>query len=168
MIQWQYFPRSDAATPLARDVVAAFEAVSAEIDSAKFAHVSNTVLKRLSGGLQACGFRVEAGKTDDLKINVPVLFGKNGRVDKSFDADALHDVEGFVLEVEAGRGVTNNQFLKDFFQACMMLEINYLGIAVRNTYKGSKDFERVIAFFDTLYASRRLSLPIRGILIIGY
>lgn len=44
----------------------------------------------------------------------------NGKLDKSFEADALHKELGFVLEVEAGRGVTNNQFLKDLFQACMM------------------------------------------------
>jgi hypothetical protein len=36
-----------------------------------------------------------------------------------------------VLEVEAGRGVVNHQFLKDLFQACMMYEVNYLAIAIR-------------------------------------
>jgi hypothetical protein len=41
-----------------------------------------------------------------------------------FDADAYHEQEGFVLEVEAGR--------------------------------------------DTLYASERLRLPLKGVLLIGY
>jgi len=64
--------------------------------------------------------------------------------------------------------VTNYQFLKDLFQACMMHEVNYLAIAVRNIYRGSNDFEKVHTFFDTLYASNRLKLPLNGILIIGY
>jgi len=55
-----------------------------------------------------------------------------------------------VVEVEAGRGVINNQFLKDFFQACMMDEVEYLGIAVRNIYEAAglknSDFESVLRF----------------------
>jgi hypothetical protein len=89
-------------------------------------------------------------------------------VEKSFDADAYHEEGGFVVEVEAGRGVTNNQFLKDLFQACMMQKVRYLGIAVRQTYNGNKDYEVVRRFFDTLYASQRLKLPLDGVLIVGY
>lgn len=77
-----------------------------------------------------------------------------------------------MLEVEAGRGVANNQFLKDLFQACMMHDVHHLAIAVRITYSGggrtSRDFDYVTTFFDTLYASQRLTLPLRGITIIGY
>ncbi len=50
----------------------------------------------------------------------------------------------------------------------MMHEVNYLAIAVRNIYRGSNDFEKVRTFFDTLYASNRLKLPLDGVLIIGY
>jgi len=32
----------------------------------------------------------------------------------------------------------------------------------------SNDFENVVAFFETLYASSRLKLPLRGLLIVGY
>jgi hypothetical protein len=92
----------------------------------------------------------------------------NGKLEKSFEADAHHDAAGFVVEVEAGRGVTNNQFLKDLFQACMMHDVYYLAIAVRNKYRGNEDFEMVLRFFNTLYASHRLQLPLRGILVIGY
>lgn len=71
----------------------------------------------------------------------------------------------------------NNQFLKDLFQACMMQDVDYLVIAVRNEYKiktknnmerTNYDFEEVCKFFDALYASDRLQLPLKGILIIGY
>ena len=129
---------------------------------------SNSVLAELRPGLEKLGFKVEAGKRAAQKIHVPVLFGRNGKLEKSFEADAYHVAEGFVIEAEAGRGVTNYQFLKDLFQACMMHDVKYRAIAVRNIYRASKDFEKVSRFFETLYASRRLTLPLKGILIIGY
>lgn len=50
----------------------------------------------------------------------------------------------------------------------MMHDIDYCGIAVRNRYIESWDFENVVSFFETLYASNRLRLPLKGVLIIGY
>ena len=64
--------------------------------------------------------------------------------------------------------MTNNQFLKDLFQACMMHDVKYLGIAIRNDYRGNSDFDKVVRFFDTMYASNRLQLPLSGLLVIGY
>ena len=138
------------------------------IDSSEQNDPSDVILAALEPGLSKAGFEVETGKKRADKISVPVLFGLNGKVEKSFDADAYHREEGFVLEVEAGRGRVNNQFLKDLFQACMMHEVYYLGIAVRNDYRGTNDFELICRFFDTLYASDRLHLPLKGIVIIGY
>jgi len=168
MIQWMFFPRSTHCPRLGREVVRAFEAVDAQIDSEHHELSSNEVLAAVTSGLAQLGFRVETGKTAAEKVSVPVLFGKNGSLDKSFEADAFHETEGFVVEVEAGRGVVNNQFLKDLFQACMMHGVRHLAIAVRNTYRGSKDFDRVVVFFETLYASSRLQLPLEGILVLGY
>ena len=169
MINWIYFPKSDKPTPLVLDVVHAFESVADKIDSkTQKIQVSNDALQKLASVLKNAGFEVERGKKRGEKISVPVLFGEHGRPEKTFDADAYHAAEGFVLEVEAGRAVSNYQFLKDLFQACMMHDVHYLGVAVRNDYNGAKDYETVKAFFETLYASRRLQLPLRGILIIGY
>lgn len=47
-------------------------------------------------------------------------------------------------------------------------DVDYLAIAVRKIHKNTKDFERVTTFFDTLYVSRRLALPFKGVLIVGY
>jgi len=168
LINWSYFPRSDAATDLAVAVVSAFDAVADEIDSDKHTGASNAVLALVKPQLEAIGFCVELSKFAKDKIQVPVLFGRNGKLQKSFDADAHHVSAGFVVEVEAGRGVTNYQFLKDLFQACMMDRVFYLAIAVRNTYRGNQDFEIAERFFDTMYASNRLQLPLKGILLIGY
>jgi hypothetical protein len=73
-----------------------------------------------------------------------------------------------VLEVEAGRALLNNQFLKDLFQASMMVEIDYCVIAVRNLYRSNNDFRSISTFLETLYTSSRLQLPLKGVLIIGY
>jgi hypothetical protein len=102
------------------------------------------------------------------KIPVPVLFGLNNHIDKSFDADGLSKDGKIVIEVEAGRAVVNYQFLKDVFQASMMHGVEYLVLAVRNDYRGGDDFQRTHSFLETLYISNRLVLPLKGIVLIGY
>jgi hypothetical protein len=94
--------------------------------------------------------------------------GEKARFLKCFNADAHAPSAGWVLEVEAGRAVDNNQFLKDIFQACMMHDVLHLAIAVRNHYRNSDDFAKVESFLETLYVSGRLQLPLKGILLIGY
>ena len=169
MIQWAYFPQSGKASSTALAVIQIFERHQKEIDSETHEkQVSDVVLAILADDLEELGFQVERGKKKDQKISVPVLYGRNGKVEKSFEADAFIEAEGFVLEVEAGRGVTNYQFLKDLFQASMMQGVNYLGIAVRNVYCSSRDFDKIFVFFDTLYKSNRLILPLKGVLTIGY
>ncbi len=168
MINWQYYPKSDMAPPLATRVINVFDDVSGEIDSDSHTLKSDEVLAVLRSGLEQIGFEVERGKKAIEKVHVPVLFGLNGRLEKHFEADGYHRDEGFVLEVEAGRAVVNNQFLKDLFQASMMHGVWYLAIAVRNVYRDGMDFDKLIKFFDTLYASNRVELPLRGILIVGY
>jgi hypothetical protein len=149
-------------------VVMAFDAAIDTIDSSTYNLGSNGVLAAVAPGLAAAGFRVEKGHAIADKIPVPVLFGINGVLEKSFHADAHHEAAGVVLEVEAGRGYTNNQFLKDLFQACMMAGVTEFAVALRKDYRGHNDFEKVCLFFDTLYASNRLRLPLDGVLVIGY
>lgn len=167
-VQWQYFPRSSPPPELANAVIDVFTSESSKINSSVHSLKSDQVLGVVTSRLQDLGFEVETGKKASEKIHVPVLFGRNGRTEKSFEADAWHRSGKFVLEVEAGRGITNNQFLKDVFQACMMHEVDYLAIAVRKEYQGAKNFETMTQFFETLYASNRLQLPLSGILAIGY
>lgn len=168
MINWQYYPKSDSVPSHLRDVVEVFEEQLNVFSSETNTLNSNEVLEHLRNGLEVLGFQVEKSKSTADKIHVPVLFGRNGKLEKSFDADAYSQSQKTVIEVEAGRAVSNYQFLKDLFQACMMHEVDYLVIAVRNVYLNKKDFEKVISFFDTLYASNRIALPLQGILIVGY
>lgn len=172
MINWQYFPKSSSTPQHMQNVVSIFEKNSIEIDSEKHTYDSNGVLEIVRSDLEKNGYQVETSKKKEGKIHVPVLFGMNGKLDKYFEADGLNAEYKTVIEVEAGREYANNQFLKDLFQASVMHNIDYLIIAVRNIYKTrsskSKDFEKIMSFIDTLYASERLVLPLKGILILGY
>ena len=149
-------------------VIKVFNEYEDKINSHKHKLDSNTVLETLRKNLEGVGFRIETGKKKNEKIKIPVLFGENDRIIKSFDVDGYHEEFKTVLEVEAGRGVTNNQFLKDFFEACIMVNVDYCIIAVRDTYLKQKDFEKVKDFFDSMYASGRMNIPLKGLLIIGY
>lgn len=168
MINYQLFPKSQQISSDLLAVVNVFQTNEDLISSKTQELSSNEVLALVAEGLEKIGFTIEKSKRKDDKIKIPVLFGRNGNLEKSFDADGVNLTTKTVIEVEAGRGVTNYQFLKDLFQACMMQEIDVLIIAIRNNYKGNSDFETVLTFFDTLYVSGRLTLPLKRILIIGY
>lgn len=165
---WIYFPQSSEPPEFIRKVVAVFEGNEDLLVAKSKNMISNEVLAVLRTGLQELGFQVETGKKALEKIPVPVLYGRNGSVSKSFDADAWHREQKVVLEVEAGRGYANNQFLKDLFQCCMMHDVDYCAIAVRHRYIDTNDFENVAMFFQTLYTSGRIKLPLKGVLLIGY
>ena len=168
MLNYQLFPRSHAVTKEIQDVIDCFadeyEKISSDTNNLK----SDEVLRIIAPRLESLSFTVETGKSSAEKIIVPVLFGLNNRVDKAFNADALSDDGKIVIEVEAGRATENNQFLKDIFQACMMFGAEHLVLAVRNEYRGHKDFEIVYTFLETLYISNRIKLPLKGILLVGY
>lgn len=168
MIQYQFFPRSQGITPEIKKVIDCFLEVNDKIDSDFYNLKSNAVLKELYEPLTKIGYDVETSKAKDDKIDVPVLFGLGNQIDKSYNADALSEDGKIVIEVEAGRATENNQYMKDIFQACMMFEVEYLIVAVRNTYRGHKDFNIVYTFLETLYISSRLHLPLNGILLVGY
>ena len=175
MINFQFFPRSHGVTPQIRDIINCFKRVDGERDENEHLK-SNEMLALVRPHLEALHFNVESGKAADEQIYVPVLFSENDQVDKFFAADALSEDHKIVIEVEAGRAVRNNQFLKDIFQACMMYEVEYLVLAVLNEYPYKtngkqiigRDYQYVKTFLETLYVSNRLQLPLKGILLIGY
>ena len=168
MIRYQFFPRSVGITGEIQKIIACFNTVYEQIKSPDNNLSSNEVLLILKEDLINAGMKVEGGKKRSQKISVPVLFGRNNKIDKYFDADGLSIDGSIVLEVEAGRATGNNQFLKDIFQASMMYGVEYLVLAVRNNYRKHDDFEIIYTFLETLYISNRLHLPLKGILLIGY
>lgn len=167
-IQYQFFPRSMGLIQPMEDVINAFLQVENDIATPSHNLKSDEVLSKVRPYLESAGFLVEQDKSKEGKINVPVLFGTNNIIDKSFYADAISNDNKIVIEVEAGRATENHQFLKDIFEASMMFDVEYLVLAVRNTYRGHNDFERIYTFLETMYISNRIKLPLKGILLIGY
>jgi len=172
--QWQVFPRSKTVTLVLKSIVDAFAAnekrfkANLKPNKSKPNLESNEVLKLIEEDLVKVGFKVESNKKD--KIKRPVLFGRQGRHEKSFDVDAFHEPDGVILEVESGRGFTNNQFLKDFFSGCAMQGVRHIAIALRLRYGKTQheDFEAACSYFDAIYASGRIKFPIESLLMIGY
>ena len=171
MIRYQHFPKSRKASAKIIETVNAFKEKQNEIDSNNSRMDSNDVLEILRSGLEKIGYIIERGKKGDDKIAVPVLYGENNEPIKEFYADGFNKENKIVLEVEAAAAVANNRFLKDLFESCVMDEVDYCIIAVRisnNTSNNSKDFDLVVRFIDTIYASGKLHLPLKGVTIIGY
>ncbi len=150
------------------EVLETFQKVESDIDSQVCNKKSDDVLAAVEPYLTKLNYKVEKDKSSKGKIDVPVLFGNNNTIDKSFYADAISCDGKIVIEVEAGRATENNQFLKDIFEASMMFEVEYLILVVRNIYRGHDDFERIYTFLETMYISNRIKLPLKGILLIGY
>ena len=82
MIKFQFFPRSQGITSLLSDVISCFEKEYEQIKSPDFNLSSNEVLEKVRPHLEPINFICEIGKTKNEKINVPVLFGYNNKIDK--------------------------------------------------------------------------------------
>ena len=168
--RWKSYPVSHTPPEFLPDILKAFSEVWPELNSEDNGLISNDALALLAPGFARLGFQVETGKSSDKKVSVPVLFGENGKVIKSFNADAYSKEAGIVIEIEAGQAVDNHRFLKDLFQACVMQGVDHLVIAVQTHYgkRNRDDYRTVERFFDTLYQSGRLQLPLDSLVIVGY
>ena len=173
MLEWSYFPKTDPLPDFLKESVNVFEKKFHLIDSfndteEKYVQNSDTVLQILSKEFQNLDYLVETGKKKNQKIRVPVLFGHKGAVSQAFEVDGWHKKNKIVLEIEAGRALVNHQFLKDIFEASVMVDIDYLILAVRQIYKKNQDYKKITEWLDTLFITNRIKLSLKGILLIGY
>ena len=81
-IQYQYFPKNQLLPEILRQVVDIFIAQEHLISSQTNLLHSNDILHILSEPLMALGFKVEVSKRLEDKIRIPVLFGRNGKMEK--------------------------------------------------------------------------------------
>lgn len=167
-MNWSYYPKNQKIPSNLAQLIAVFSEVDNDISSHTHKFKSDDVLKIIKPGLERIDYMVEKSKADVDKIRVPAMYGENGIPQLAFEVDAYNESEKIVVEVEAGRAVTNYQFLKDFYEACCMVDADYLCIAVREIYRNSHDYKKVCQFFDGMYISNRFNIPLKGILIIGY
>jgi hypothetical protein len=176
--RWEYFPRNvrppEWVEPLA-DQVRALEVRISTVEKGTGLH-SDDVLSELAPALRDLGYAVESSRSKADRIRRPVLYGSNGRPEVAYDIDAFHDGYGIVVEVEAGRAASNNATYRDIIRASLILDAQYLVLLLPVTYRfinrgqsaSVPVFMRALDLLSALYASQRLPLPLRGILLIGY
>ena len=167
-MNWTYFPKNKRIPKALEAVVESFNDCKDLISSRDHKLNSNRVLEIVKPKLEEINYIVEKSKAASDKVKIPVMYGENGVPELTFEVDAYNASEKIIIEVEAGRAVTNYQFLKDFFEACCVNDAEYLCIAVREDYRNNKDYQKVCDFFSSMYISNRFIIPLKGILIIGY
>jgi hypothetical protein len=173
---WKYYPSSVRPPSWVQPVIDVFGKTRHAIDSASASTTSDKALALLRTGLEALDFEVEAGKKRAQKIRRPVLFGEHGHEDMAYEVDAFHAGLGIALEVEAGRGARGNAVYRDLIQTSLLVDAKYLVLAVQNSYRHKSGGKNIVvhSYRDTMnllnaiYASNRLTLPLAGILLIGY
>jgi hypothetical protein len=170
---WKFYPARSPEPEWAAGVVKVFGTARSTIDSAKHHGVtSDAALAAVRPGLTKLGFAIESGKAGAQKITRPVLFGEQGKPIVSYDVDGFHADHRVVLEVEAGRGAANNADYRDLVRASLMVDADYLILAMMLEYRTGKtvmrSYERARDRLDAIYASDRLKLPLQGVLLLGY
>lgn len=173
--RWKFYPTRLAAPQWAHDVVAVFGTARSQIDSRTNTGVtSDAALEHLRPGLEGLGFVVESGKRHAQKIHRPVLFGEDGDVVVKYEVDAFHPGHRVVVEVEAGRGAANNADYRDLVRASLMVDADYLVLAMMLSYRSGESAHEMRSYartrdrIDAIYASERLMLQLKGILLVGY
>ena len=89
---------------------------------------------------------------------------------------AYHCSLGLALEIEAGRAIMGNAIYRDIIQMSLMLDVEFGVIACPINYRYNsnnkvqlnKSFEASCSIIDAIYASPRIALPFKGLLLIGY
>ena len=172
-INWSYFPKTDPLPEMLNETINIFENNHNKIDltkndTNKLRLSSDKVLTVVEEDFIDAGFSVDTVKKKDEKIRVTVLYGHQGTIAQAFEVDGWHKEQKIVLEIEAGRAYSNHQFLKDIFEASVMVNTDYLVLAVRNIYNKQKDYQIIRDWLDTLFITKRIKFELKGILLIGY
>jgi hypothetical protein len=170
---WQFYPARSPAPGWVDSVTTAFSGAQTQIDSrVKSGVSSNMALAALRPALVAAGFEIEAGKTAAGKIRRPVLFGERGHPRVAYEVDGFHPDLRIVLEIEAGRGAAGNADYRDLIRTSLIVDADYLIPGMMLEYRSGKttlrSYERTQDQIDAIYASERLRLPFKGILLVGY
>jgi hypothetical protein len=136
---------------------------------------SDQVLEIIRPGLVSLGFEVESGKRRASKIHRPVLFGENGQPVVRYEIDAYCPLWRCGLEVEAGRAWLGNAVYRDLVVALVMVDVDWLVLAVPNVYRyrsggrvvESRDYDNATGVASTLFGHSRVRLPY-NLMVVGY
>lgn len=176
-IHYSNYPRTEAPPEFISQVIAIFKKHEEDISTIRLKKglTSDKVLSKLRNGLVKIGFEVEAGKRKEEKIERPVFYGENGSPTLRYEIDAYHPLWKCGLEIEAGRAWMGNAVYRDLIQALVMVEVDYLTLAVPNAYKYksydrdvvSNDYDNTKSLVDALYGHSRFQLPYK-LIVVGY
>jgi hypothetical protein len=176
-IRFTAFPRTQPPPSFAQDLIGVFEQHHGSIGTMDRDKglTSNAILARVAPDLIALGFTVEMNKSEEGKIKRPVFFGEGGRPDLRYEIDSYHSGWRCGLEVEAGRAWLGNAIYRDLIQAMVMVDLDWLALAVPLGYRRnslgrrvtSRDYDNACAVANTLYSHDRVRMPFR-LLVIGY
>jgi len=184
-VVWTHFPKDRAPDSTVMQIVDAFTDNLKTINSEKFGKSgSNTKKSKLTSDYvlaeitprlkEISGMKVEEivdGKK--ISVNIPVLYGDNGKVKKSYNPDGWHEGHGILLEVEAGMMIISNKtHLEDLIKAIQIPNVKHFVVAGANTwdYRGQKKepYARMVTDFTSFYESARVILPFETLTVIGY
>lgn len=167
-VVYQFFPQSSQLPSTLVQIPICFDKAVVLKGTSKLK--SDEMLAKARPFLIKEGFYVERGKKKNEKITVSSP--NNNSPIQQFDVDAMSKDGKIIIEVEAGRGWENKQFLKDLFEACIVPGVEYVVIVVLKIYKDSKGihphYDKIKKYFEALYASNRMTIPLKGVLLIGY
>ena len=172
--EWSLFPRHLSAPSWIDDFVQIVQKNQSIINSYEHNKFdSDEVLKALEPDLESNGWQVETGKKDKQKIFRPVLYGDSGKTRVSYEIDGWNPEYKIVLEIESGRGWQGNAFYRDLIRTSIIQDVDFLILGMRLSYsygnvKNQNDYLKAREQLDAVYASGRLSLPFKGILVFGW
>jgi hypothetical protein len=136
-IRFTSFPRTKPPPEFTAVLVAVFESHHEAIGTLarEKGLTSNAILACLAPDLVDLGFAVEINKSNEGKIKRPVFFGEAGRPDLRYEIDSFHAGWRCGLEVEAGRAWLGNAIYRDLIQAMVMVDLDWLTLAVPLGYR---------------------------------
>jgi hypothetical protein len=132
------------------------------------------VLRELAPDLHDFGYKVEGSKRDAESIILP-----RGRSGKTVRPDAIHPQHRVLLEIEGGPSVLGGHAVqRELIRASMAHDIRYLAVGVQRRYtrkggpmqpnKVERGYSAAEGLLCDLYESKRLTLPLDGVLLFGY
>ena len=176
-IRYMSFPRTEPPPEFVGDVINVFKKHETSISTGLLEKglTSDMVLAELRADLVGLGFEVGESKRQAEKIDRPVFYGENGIPTLRYQIDAYNAGWECGLEIEAGRAWMGNAVYRDIVQACVMVQVKYLILAVPNSYKylssgkptTSQDYSNTASLAEALYGHSRLRLPY-DLILIGY
>jgi hypothetical protein len=176
-LRFTSFPRTKPPPSFIAELIGVFRKHEADISTITLTKglTSDQVLHEIAEDILALGFLVESGKISGHKIERPVFYGENGEPSLRYEIDAYQQKWRCGLEVEAGRGILGNAIFRDLFQAMVMVDVDYLCVAVPNSYKykakgrprTSSYYDKAVSIADALYGHSRVAMPY-GLTVIGY